>query len=183
MTGRDRAGTRVLYLVVCAAAPALGSGVLVREAQAEGWTVCAILTPAARPFVDAAALEELTGWPVRVEPRPPGTESPHPPPDAVVVAPATFNTINKWAAGISDTLALSVLNEAIGLPVPVVAMPFVNAALAAHPAFGRSVERLREAGVGVLFGPGEPHPADGGEPFARAFAWHLALAALRERAG
>ena len=30
-------------------------------------------------------------------------------PDAVFVAPATYNTINKWAQGISDTYALGVL--------------------------------------------------------------------------
>jgi flavoprotein len=35
-----------------------------------------------------------------------------------VVAPATFNTINKWAQGISDTLALGLLNEATGLGLP-----------------------------------------------------------------
>jgi Flavoprotein len=37
-------------------------------------------------------------------------------PDAIIVAPATFNTINKWAVGISDTLALGLLTEAIGRP-------------------------------------------------------------------
>ena len=30
-----------------------------------------------------------------------------PEPDAIIVAPATFNTINKWAAGIADTLRLA----------------------------------------------------------------------------
>jgi hypothetical protein len=58
-------------------------------------------------------------------------------------------------------------------------MPFVNRALASHPAFTSSIERLRGAGVEVIFGPGEPHPAGGGGPFAEAFAWHLGLAALR----
>jgi hypothetical protein len=84
---------------------------------------------------------------------------------------------------VSDTLALGLVNEAIGLGIPVVAMPFVNSALAAHPAFASSLERLRAAGVEVILGPGEPHPAGGGSPFAEAFAWHLGLAALRERRG
>ena len=44
----------------------------------------------------------------------------------MIVAPATFNTINKWAAGISDTLALGLLTEAIGKKIPVVALPFTN---------------------------------------------------------
>lgn len=38
-----------------------------------------------------------------------------PPADAFVVAPATFNTIDKWAQDISDTLALGLLNEAADL--------------------------------------------------------------------
>src|SRR6266699_262341 len=118
------AGARVLHVVVCAAGPAGDVGTLVARAQAEGWTVCVIATPSARAFVDVAALEALTGYPVRSEHRAPDTESPLPAPDALAVAPATFNTINKSAAGVSDTLALSHLNEAIGLGIPVVAMPF-----------------------------------------------------------
>jgi len=168
-------------VIACAAGPAGNVGVLVRQAQDEGWTVCVIATPNARAFLDVPALEELTGRPVRVEYRAPGEASPLPPADAMLVALATFNTINKWAAGVSDTLALGLVNEAIGMGIPVVAMPFVNSALAAHPAFASSVERLRAAGVEVIFGPGEPHPAGGGGPFAEAFAWHLGLAALRER--
>jgi phosphopantothenoylcysteine decarboxylase len=143
--------------------------------------VCVVATPNARAFLNMTALAELTGRPVRVEYRAPGETAPLPPADAMLVAPATFNTINKWAAGVSDTLALGLINEAIGLGIPVVAMPFVNSALATHPAFASSVERLRAAGVEVIFAPGEPHPFGGGGPFAEAFAWHLGLAALRER--
>jgi len=168
-------------VIACAAGPAADVGSLVRQAQAEGWTVCVIATPSATAFIDLRALEALTGHPVRAEYRTPGTEVPIPPATAMVVAPATFNTINKWAAGVSDTLALGLINEAIGLGLPLVAMPFVNDALAAHPAFKRSIEQLRQAGVEVVFGPGEPHPAGAGGPFARAFAWHLALSALRHR--
>jgi phosphopantothenoylcysteine synthetase/decarboxylase len=76
-----------------------------------------------------------------------------PPADAMIVAPATFNTINKWAAGISDTLALGLLNEAIGLGLPVIAVPFPNIALAQHPAFHRSMRELRASGVRLLFDP------------------------------
>jgi hypothetical protein len=31
--------------------------------------------------------------------------------DAIIVAPATYNTISKWAAGVSDTYALGILAE------------------------------------------------------------------------
>jgi phosphopantothenoylcysteine synthetase/decarboxylase len=96
------------------------------------------------------ALEAATGHPVRSEYKQPDVL---PPPDAIVVAPATFNTINKWAAGISDTLALGLLTEAIGKRLPVVALPFVNAAQAEHPAFQGSIDRLRAASVQLLYGP------------------------------
>jgi hypothetical protein len=76
-----------------------------------------------------------------------------PEPDAVIVAPAMVNTINKWAAGICDTLALGILVEAIGKGLPLVALPFSNYAHAAHPAFIENVGRLRSWGVTVLFGP------------------------------
>ena len=46
---------------------------------------------------------------------------------------ATYNTINKWANGISDNFALGILAEAVGLRIPVAVLPFVNSALASHP--------------------------------------------------
>jgi flavoprotein len=58
-----------------------------------------------------------------------------------VVAPAAFNTINKWAAGISDTLAHGLLTEAIGKGLPVVALPFINTAEAARTSSCRALRR------------------------------------------
>lgn len=97
---------------------------------------------------DAGKLAELTGHPVRSQ-----YKHPDEPPDAFVIAPATFNTINKWAQGISDTLALGLLNEAIGQGLPMVALPWPNAALYRHPVFQRSVATLREWGVRVILDP------------------------------
>jgi len=70
-----------------------------------------------------------------------------------------------------------ILAEAIGLAIPVVVLPFVNAALAAHPAFARSITTLRDAGVTIVLGPGEfePHPPGTGGSRLDAFPWHLAL--------
>ncbi|MYR44280.1 flavoprotein, partial [Streptomyces sp. SID5910] len=95
----------------------------------------------------------------------------------VVVAPATFNTVNKWAAGLADTLALATLCEASGLGVPVAVLPCVADALAAHPAYRESLERLR--GMGVRFG--DPYAGetetDGSRP---EFGWERALDLLTE---
>ncbi len=71
----------------------------------------------------------------------------------------SFNTVNKWALGISDTLALGLLCEYIGLKMPIVAIPCVLTAsgLDSHPAFARSIAQLREYGVCVIYEP-EKYP-------------------------
>jgi phosphopantothenoylcysteine synthetase/decarboxylase len=131
-------------------------------------------------FIDQPALETQTGAPVRSEYKRPGAPDVLPPADAIVVGGASFNTINKWAAGISDTLALGLLTEGIGLGLPMAALPFLNAAQAAHPAFGRSVKELREAGVKILLGPEgyEPHVPHQGSKYLYRYPWHVALAAV-----
>ncbi|HXA62342.1 MAG TPA: flavoprotein, partial [Streptosporangiaceae bacterium] len=89
---------RVLYLVVCAAPAAADVEAFVRLAQGAGWWVCVIASPFGLRFIDADRLAAVTGEPVRSEFRMPSESSNGlPAADAVVVAPATFNTINKWA--------------------------------------------------------------------------------------
>lgn len=114
-----------------------------------------VATPQGLGFIDAAAVEARTGYPIRSAWRAPGDPRPLPPPDAIAVAPATFNTINKWAAGISDTLAVGILCEAYGLGIPTAVLPHLNSAQAAHPAYRLSLDRLR--GMGVMIGSYEPH--------------------------
>ena len=142
-------GPRVLYVIVCAAGPASGVGELIGAAMGEGWEVCVLATPAAVAFLDVAAVETQTGWPVFSEYRRPGEAKRQPPADAVVVAPATYNTINKWAAGIVDNYALGSFAEATGLGLPVVVLASVGEALAGNRVFRRSLDTLREAGVQV----------------------------------
>ena len=105
----------VLYVIACGGRPAADLPAFITWAQDQGWDACVITTPAGTQFVDAPRLASLTGHPVRDDYKRPEDPDVLPfPPDAFVVAPATFNTINKWANGISDTLALGLLNE--GLP-------------------------------------------------------------------
>jgi hypothetical protein len=170
----------VLYVIACGAGPAGQVTRLMREARARSWDTYLIATPAALDFLNVRELEAQTGHPVRSEYRKPGNgESGRslPKADAIIVAPATYNTINKWANGISDNFALGILAEAIGLRIPVVVLPFVNSALAAHPAFQRSVMLLRDAGIDVIHGPGrlEPHPPGTGSSRFGTFPWHQAL--------
>jgi len=73
--------------------------------------------------------------------------------------PATFNTINKWVLGIGDTLAVSILCEGLGRGTPpIVAVPYLKADLAHHPAFYKNIALLRECGVRILYEP-EKYPS------------------------
>lgn len=76
-------------------------------------------------------------------------------PDAVICCPATFNTLNKWAAGINDSPALGVLNDALGLDTPVLGVPMVAERLSRHPAWKATLAFLAAAHVDLL------DPADG----------------------
>ena len=112
-----------------------------------------MVTPDGRKFIDVPTISAQTGHPVRSVYKNPGDPDVLPAADAMVVAPATVNTINKWAAGIADTLAArACIVEGIGKGLPIVAMPFTNVAMAAHPAFVESIAKLRRWGVTVLFG-------------------------------
>ncbi|MFI0817167.1 flavoprotein [Streptomyces sp. NPDC021098] len=167
-----------LYVVVCAAEIADDVGKLINAAQERGWDVGVIATPQGLGFIDAQAVEVRTGYPIRSAWRSPGAPRPLPPPDAIAVAPATFNTINKWAAGIADTLAVGILCEAYGMGTPIAALPYLNAAQAAHPAYRQSLERLRE--MGVLIADYEPHQPKAGRGRDR-FRWEQAVELLTPR--
>jgi phosphopantothenoylcysteine synthetase/decarboxylase len=106
-------------------------------------------------FVDVPRLTELTGYPVRSEYKRPDDPDVLPKANAVLVFPATFNTLNKWALGISDTLALGLLCELTGLRVPILAIPVVRkgGGLDAHPAFSRSLRLLKRYGVHIFYEP------------------------------
>lgn len=177
MTGGPAGRLPVLYLVASGASPAAELPALI-EALAGDWDTCLIATPEGARFLDADGLAVLTGHPVRTTFKDPDAPDVLPPADAFAAAPATFNTINKWAAGISDTLALGLLNEATGLGLPIVTVPWPNVALARHPAFGRSIATLRECGVTVIF---DPANLPGG-PGQAVFPWRelaAELAAMR----
>lgn len=184
--------TPVLYLIGCAAPPVhyIHDGIAL--AQSRGYETCLILTPTAAAWLesDLPALEKLTGHPVRSGYKQPGAADVLPSADAFLVAPATLNTTTKWADGHQDNLALGLIAEAVGRRVyeaksggaiqAIVAMPYLNAWQAAHPAFSRSVEFLRLAGVKYLLGESgfTPHIPHTGQGRPREFSWEQAVAAL-----
>ncbi len=147
-----------LYIVVCGAPPAGEVLRAVGMAHAVGLDAAVVPTPMALRFIDdIAAVEAATTFPVRSDYKKPSDPDVLPLPSAFLVAPLTFNSLNAWAAGLSPTLALGLLNEALGMGVPVTAVPWVNRQLAQHPAAAASMDRLR--GAGVEFTSGFAHPS------------------------
>lgn len=167
----------VLYLFGSAAPPVHEFPDVVRRTRAAGFEVCVGLTPMAARWLadDIPALEDLTGLPVRSEYKQPGQPDAWPPADVILFAPATFNSINSWALGLTGSFVIGVAAEGIGKSIRLITMPCVNAAYVQHPQFGQSVETLRAAGVSVLYGPGGFEPNQPGERRAEGYPWHLAL--------
>lgn len=138
---------QTLYLISCAAPPCRCITELVDLLHQDDWDVHPIATPTALTWMPVAELEQRTGHPVLHRQRHPDEPSTLPRADAILVAPATFNTINKWATGINDSLALGILNEALSAGLPIVASVYAKPTLTAHPAFAPHVEVLQRAGV------------------------------------
>jgi hypothetical protein len=130
--------------------------------------------------LNSGELEELSGYPIRSEYKDPGTPDVLPVPRRHHRCPCHGHTINKWAAGICDTLALGILVEAIGKGLPIVALPFTNRAHAAHPAFPDNVDQLRSWGVTVLLGPDvyPLHEPGTGSKHLHQYPWAMTLTAL-----
>ena len=154
--------TGLCTLVVSGAPLAERSPEIAAGLVAAGWRVQAVTTPSAAGWVDDTVLAEAAGQPARAEHRPVDAARNRERPVVMVVAPITFNTVGKLAAGIADTYAHSLLCEALGDGVPILAVPMVNNRLWGHPAWARNVRLLSEAGVRWLSihdgAVGEPQP-------------------------
>jgi phosphopantothenoylcysteine synthetase/decarboxylase len=169
----------VLYVITCGSPVARDVGRLVSLAQKASYEVCVVPTPEGRKFLDVPALAEQTGHPVRSFYKQPDEPDLLPPADAFVVAPATVNTINKWAAGITDTLALGLLVEAYGMGLPIVAMPYTNDRMARFPAFQENIAKLSDWGIRMIYGDEvKLFPPGMGAERRHEFPWHLAIEAL-----
>lgn len=173
---------RVLYLFGSAAPPVFDVAQVIRDAQARGFDVCLGLTPTAARWLapQQTELELLTGHPVRSDYKMPGEPDVWPKADVIAVAPATFNTMNAWALGITRDFIVGVVAEGIGKGIPLVTMPCVNAAYAQHRQFERSVTELRDMGVRVLYGATGFVPNQPGQGRPKEYPWHVVLDAVED---
>ncbi len=73
--------------------------------------------------------------------------------DLCLVAPATANTIGKYASGVADSPFLSVL---LALGCPVAFAPAMNCNMLSHPAVRSNIERIKSWGAHII----EPDEGD-----------------------
>ena len=147
----------VAYLVLSGTSTAARCPELLRELVGLGFsTVIALPTPNASRVVAPRELADVDGvqvvqsyFDLAIRPRPPR--------GVVLFAPCSFNSLNKLAHGIADSLALSVVAEAIGRGTPVIVGPSLNAPLLEHPQARASLRTLPSWGVTIV------PPVDEGE--------------------
>lgn len=125
------------------------------------------MTPAAARFLGPLTLEALTAHPVFADVLDARMEHVrlHDWADAMVVAPATANTIARFAAGRADE-PVSAVFLALGGEKPVVVAPAMHTTMWTHPATRANVERLKGWNVRFL-GPVEGPLAAGDEGVGR----------------
>jgi phosphopantothenoylcysteine synthetase/decarboxylase len=147
----------VAYLLLSGAATAARCPEILHGLLGLGCTtVIAIPTPNASRIVAPRELADVPGVQV-VESYFDLAIRPRPPRGIVLFAPCGFNSLNKLAQGIADSLALSVAAEAIGRGTPVIVGPSLNQPLLDHPVARASLVTL--AGWDVTVVP----PADDGQ--------------------
>jgi phosphopantothenoylcysteine decarboxylase/phosphopantothenate--cysteine ligase len=126
---------------------------VLRELQKRSVDVHVVMTEAATRFVTPMTMEALSRHPVFVDQWALGEQgdirhiSLADAADLLLVAPATANTVGKFARGIADD-ALSTLNTATRAPV--LLAPAMNVNMIGHPAVVENLDILRARGVGIV---------------------------------
>lgn len=142
-----------LVLGVCGSIAAYKVAELARRLTLDGATVDVILTAAAARFVGAATFQALTGravlhdlWALP-EDGVVGHVALGQHADAVVIAPATANTLARLAAGLSDDLLSTVV---LATTAPILIAPAMNPQMYANAATQANIATLRQRGMRVL---------------------------------
>jgi phosphopantothenoylcysteine synthetase/decarboxylase len=147
----------VAYLVLSGTSTAARCPEILRGLVGLGFsTIIALPTPNAARVVAPRELADVEGvqvvqsyFDLAIRPRPPR--------GVVLFAPCSFNSLNKLAHGVADSLALSVVAEAIGRATPVIVGPSLNGPLLNHPEARASLKKLPTWGVTIV------PPVDEGE--------------------
>ena len=145
-------GQRVL-VCVCGGIAAYKAAELVRGLRKGAAQVRVAMTDAATRFVGATTFQALSGEPVRTSLWDEAAEAAMGHielarwPTAVVIAPATANTLAKLAHGLADDLVSTLC---LATDAPIAVAPAMNRLMWAHPATRANMDTLRGRGVLVL---------------------------------
>ena len=146
--GRSLAQRRVLLLVTGGIA-AVESVRLSRELRRHGAALSIMMTGEAEKIITPLALswasdtEAMTGWEHEMAQLDVY--------DAVLVAPATRNTISKHIHGVIDSPVTMALSAARGNQTPTLFVPSMHSGLFDDPVTSELIDRLREEGSFVLY--------------------------------
>lgn len=146
-----------------------------------GATVDVILTESARQFIGEATFQALTQRPVYSEVFTPWSESFHGhislghDADAIVVIPATAQTIARLAHGFADDMLGAAI---LSTTAPLLIAPAMEHLMYHHPATQANLRTLRERGV-VQIGPDRGHLASGEEGDGRLATVEAMLGSIR----
>lgn len=155
-------GRRVL-LGVCGGIAAYKSADLVRRLRDAGAEVQVVMTESATRFVGAQTFQAVSGRPVRVSLWDEAAEAAMGHielarwPDAILIAPASANTLARLAHGFADDL-LSTL--CLASDKPIFCAPAMNRLMWANAATRANVSTLHQRGLRML-GPGSGSQACG----------------------
>lgn len=155
--------SKKILLGVTGGIAAYKSAILARRLIDEGATVRVVMTQGAQAFIQPLTFQALTGNPVHLDLLDPAAEAAMGHielarwPDAILIAPASANTLARLAHGLADDL-LSTLCLATDVPIHVA--PAMNRLMWGNPATQANCATLQSRGV-VFFGPGEGFQACG----------------------
>lgn len=118
---------------------------LAREFRRQGHSVKAFMTNEATKIIHPNALEFATGQDVVLELTGKIEHVKYSQSDLILVAPATANTISKFAYKISDNPVNTLLITAYGHNTPIVFVPSMHDSM--YDAVSENVEKLKEEGI------------------------------------
>lgn len=142
-----------ITLGVTGSIAAYKSAQLVRLFVKAGAEVQVVMTPSAKEFITPLTLSTLSGNPVLCNFFDERTGSWHSHvdlgiwSDIMVIAPATAATLGKMANGIADNLLIT---SYLSCRAKVLIAPAMDLDMFAHPSTERSINQLKEWGVGVV---------------------------------
>ena len=134
-----------LSCLVTGATKAKGAMILLDMLKSDGATPILVPTPAAIPMIDWNTISRD----ILVRRGPDDNRIPEE--DIVIVAPCTFNTLSKIAAGIADNYPMSMLQAAIGKGKHVVVAPAMGSQYWNHPITSKNRDMVLSFGVEIVW--------------------------------